>query len=248
MAARKTFQTTIGIGGEISPTLAVAAASASKTLSKLAEKSEKLSEKEKRTLERNALAEKQLAEKLANQKGVTEEQAAMKVRQLREKHALEEQQLARENAAELARIEQQAAQERADLARESAAEQARIEQELARKSQAEFQSSAACQDMLRKYGDRMSKFGDGVLKTVTLPMLSLAALGIKTYMEFDDSMRQVQATLQASDSDMVQLTEAARQMGRDTRYFGVRGRAGHTLNRPGGQRHRAGRWRCCQRC
>ena len=219
MAARKTFQTTIGIGGEISPTLAVAAASASKTLSKLAEKSEKLSEKEKRTLERNALAEKQLAEKLANQKGVTEEQAAMKVRQLREKHALEEQQLARENAAELARIEQQAAQERADLARESAAEQARIEQELARKSQAEFAKRLAeRQDMLRKYGDRMSKFGDGVLKTVTMPMLSLAALGVKTYMEFDDSMRQVQATLQASDSDMVQLTEAARQMGRDTRY------------------------------
>ena len=219
MAARKTFQTTIGIGGEISPTLAAAAASASKTLSKLAEKSEKLSEKEKRTLERNALAEKQLAEKLANQKGVTEEQAALKVRQLREKHALEEQQLARENAAELARIEQQAAQERENLARESAAEQARIEQELARKSQAEFaRRLAERQDMLRKYGDRLSKFGDGVLKTVTLPMLSLAALGVKTYMEFDDSMRQVQATLQASDSDMVQLTEAARQMGRDTRY------------------------------
>ena len=90
MAARKTFQTTIGIGGEISPTLAVAAASASKTLSKLAEKREKAEREGERGRSSETRSPKSNSQKLANQKGVTEEQAALKVRQLREKHALEE--------------------------------------------------------------------------------------------------------------------------------------------------------------
>lgn len=230
MAARKTFQTTIGIGGEISPTLAAAAASASKTLSKLADKSARLDNKlmdlrEKHALEaqhlRDTHAQKEIeySQKLLSQKRMTEEKYALKLRQFRDRQALEDTQLLRDQAVEVEAIEREKARVIAEteqnLAAEIAAQRAKEAEKQARLAKA---SLAERQDMLRKYGDRMSKFGDGVLKTVTLPMLSLAALGVKTYMEFDDSMRQVQATLQASDSDMVQLTEAARQMGRDTRY------------------------------
>ena len=230
MAARKTFQTTIGIGGEISPTLAAAAASASKTLGKLADKSARLDNKlmdlrEKHALEaqhlRDTHAQKEIeySQKLLSQKRMTEEKYALKLRQFRDRQALEDTQLLRDQAVEVEAIEREKARVIAEteqnLAAEIAAQRAKEAEKQARLAKA---SLAERQDMLRKYGDRMSKFGDGVLKTVTLPMLSLAALGVKTYMEFDDSMRQVQATLQASDSDMVQLTEAARQMGRDTRY------------------------------
>lgn len=230
MAARKTFQTTIGIGGELSPTLAAAAASASKTLGKLADKSARLDNKlmdlrEKHALEaqhlRDTHAQKEIeySQKLLSQKRMTEEKYALKLRQFRDRQALEDTQLLRDQAVEVEAIEREKARVIAEteqnLAAEIAAQRAKEAEKQARLAKA---SLAERQDMLRKYGDRMSKLGDGVLKTVTLPMLSLAALGVKTYMEFDDSMRQVQATLQASDSDMVQLTEAARQMGRDTRY------------------------------
>ena len=193
----KEFKTTIKIGGDVSPTLAAAAASASKTLNKLADETEKRDMLERHRRETHAKAEELLAKKVAKSKGAAAERHALKLRQLQEDNARDERALARKNAEYLSNLREKAAREQ-----KKGFDKRLLDQQI----------------KMQKYNDRMQKFGSQLLKTVSLPMISLAAMGLKTYMEFDDSMRQVQATLQASDEDMVKLTAAARQMGRDTRF------------------------------
>ena len=67
-------------------------------------------------------------------------------------------------------------------------------------------------------GDAMASTGKIMTLGLTAPIVGLGIAAVTTFTSFDDAMRQVQATMNASTEDTVKLTEAAQQMGIETRY------------------------------
>ena len=67
-------------------------------------------------------------------------------------------------------------------------------------------------------GDAMASTGKIMTLGLTAPILGLGTAAVHTFTSFDDAMRQVRATMNASEEDTVKLTEAAQQMGIETRY------------------------------
>ncbi len=71
---------------------------------------------------------------------------------------------------------------------------------------------------LQEVGKKISTVGSSMTKKVTLPVVALGTACVKTFTDFDDSMRLVQATMVASDEDLARLTATAKEMGATTRF------------------------------
>ena len=73
-------------------------------------------------------------------------------------------------------------------------------------------------DKLKSTGAAMTTLGTAASTALTLPLTAAGAVAVKTFTSFDDAMRQVRATMNASEEDTKKLTAAAREMGATTRY------------------------------
>lgn len=73
-------------------------------------------------------------------------------------------------------------------------------------------------DKLKSTGAAMATLGTAASTALTLPLTAAGAVAVKTFTSFDDAMRQVRATMNASEEDTKKLTAAAREMGATTRY------------------------------
>lgn len=71
---------------------------------------------------------------------------------------------------------------------------------------------------LQSVGKKISDVGTSLSMKVTAPVMALGTACVKTFTDFDDAMRQVQATMAASEGDMVKLTAAAKEMGATTAF------------------------------
>lgn len=67
-------------------------------------------------------------------------------------------------------------------------------------------------------GKGLTKTGDTLTKSVTLPIVGLAVAGVKTAADFEKSMSNVRAVADASDEEFSDLTETAKLLGRTTLY------------------------------
>ena len=73
-------------------------------------------------------------------------------------------------------------------------------------------------DKLKATGAAMTTLGTAASTALTLPLAAAGTVAVKTFTGFDDAMRQVRATMNASEEDTKKLTAAAREMGATTRY------------------------------
>ena len=71
---------------------------------------------------------------------------------------------------------------------------------------------------LKDIGNKAQKSGGQLTKYITTPLAALGIYSVKTSMTFEKAMSQVQATMGASKEDMVELEEAAKNMGETTQY------------------------------
>lgn len=76
--------------------------------------------------------------------------------------------------------------------------------------------------------DAAKQLGTTLTTTATVAVSAAGAAAVTAFTSFDDAMKQVQATMAASEEDMALLTATAKQMGADTRYSATE--AGEALN------------------
>src|SRR5690625_1246141 len=103
-----------------------------------------------------------------------------------------------------------------------------VESELARlKKQQEIQSSGwhkvgqSLEDVggkMKSVGAQMREVGKDLSTKVTLPIVGLGAMSVKTGMDFKASMSRVAATSGATGTDLKRLEDKAREMGRTTQF------------------------------
>ena len=75
-------------------------------------------------------------------------------------------------------------------------------------------------------GQKMTAMGRGLTTAVTLPIVGFAVASGKVAMEFDDSMRGVQAKAKETSVSIAQLREQAKKLGRETRFKASEAAAG----------------------
>lgn len=74
------------------------------------------------------------------------------------------------------------------------------------------------QKSVNKTAKSMEAVGKSMSVAVTLPLVGMAGLVTKINIDFDDSMRKVMATTNATADELNKLKETAKQMGAQTRY------------------------------
>lgn len=79
-------------------------------------------------------------------------------------------------------------------------------------------SFARGQKVIEGYGTSMTSLGKSMSLEVTAPIVALGTASVYTAAQFDDSMRQVQATSGATGGEFDALREQARQLGADTAF------------------------------
>lgn len=71
-------------------------------------------------------------------------------------------------------------------------------------------------------GKKMDKVGKNLTKTVTAPIMGIAAAAVKVGMEFESAMADVKAVVHKSsddiEADMKRLDDQAQELGRSTKY------------------------------
>jgi TP901 family phage tail tape measure protein len=77
---------------------------------------------------------------------------------------------------------------------------------------------ATGQKAIEAYGTKMTSMGKNLSMSVTAPILAIGTASVYVAAEFDDSMRQVQATSGATGAEFDALREQARQLGADTAF------------------------------
>lgn len=71
---------------------------------------------------------------------------------------------------------------------------------------------------LKSFGDKVAGVGKSLSKYVTAPLVGIGVYSVKTSMNFEKAMSQVQATMGATKEDMVELEAAAKHMGETTQF------------------------------
>ena len=74
------------------------------------------------------------------------------------------------------------------------------------------------QRKLRRTSQQMSAVGKTMTRNLTLPLLAIGAGAFKTAMDFESSMSKVKGITKATDSEIKQLTNSARELGRSTTF------------------------------
>jgi len=77
---------------------------------------------------------------------------------------------------------------------------------------------ATGQKAIEAYGTKMTSLGKNMSMSVTAPIIAVGTASVYVAAEFDDSMRQVQATSGATGAEFDALREQARQLGADTAF------------------------------
>jgi TP901 family phage tail tape measure protein len=71
---------------------------------------------------------------------------------------------------------------------------------------------------MKSFGKKARATGANLTKSVTLPILALAGVGIKIYADFDKTMTNIEARTGASVEQMQKMRDRAIQLGRDTAF------------------------------
>ncbi|KZE82897.1 hypothetical protein AV926_04935 [Myroides marinus] len=71
---------------------------------------------------------------------------------------------------------------------------------------------------LQKTGKKMQEIGAQMSTYLTAPLVAIGAFSSKISMDFDDSMRKVMATTNATEAEFKAMTATAEEMGAKTRY------------------------------
>lgn len=84
-------------------------------------------------------------------------------------------------------------------------------------SSVSLEKIAVAGDKLKNVGDNITDVGKKV-SVVSVAAVGLGTVATSTFTNFDDSMRQVKATMKATDEEFELLSNAAKGMGASTRY------------------------------
>lgn len=79
-------------------------------------------------------------------------------------------------------------------------------------------SGATLQDKLQAVGDTMKGVGTAMTFGLTTTLTAAGTAATKAFASFDDAMRQVRATMNASEEDTERLTAAAKKYGAETSF------------------------------
>lgn len=71
---------------------------------------------------------------------------------------------------------------------------------------------------IQKAGKGIERAGDTLIKGVTVPIIGVGIASVKTAADFEKSMSKVQSICGASESELVQLTAKAQEMGAKTKF------------------------------
>ena len=71
---------------------------------------------------------------------------------------------------------------------------------------------------LTKFGRNLKRTGQTLTRSLTLPIIGLGAVAVKTFMDFEQSMLKVKAISGATDQEFKALTESARELGASTMF------------------------------
>jgi len=71
---------------------------------------------------------------------------------------------------------------------------------------------------LDKMGKSLSKFGSTLTKSVTLPLVALAGLSFKTFMDMEKQLNSIQATLNATPAQMDRISSSLKTISNATKY------------------------------
>lgn len=80
------------------------------------------------------------------------------------------------------------------------------------------QSVIGFQKKTARVSKQMKSVGDKLTKNITLPLAGIGLISSRTFMKFDDSMKAVQARTGATGEELKRLTDAAKTMGKTTRF------------------------------
>ena len=67
-------------------------------------------------------------------------------------------------------------------------------------------------------GDALTNIGNKLTTTVTLPLIGLGVVSVKTAADFEQSMSKVEAISGTTGEELISLTELARKMGKETKF------------------------------
>lgn len=79
-------------------------------------------------------------------------------------------------------------------------------------------SGGKLSDKIGALGTTMTAVGTAATMTLTTSVAAAGTAATKTFATFDDAMRQVRATMNATDEDAKKLTDAAKKYGSETRF------------------------------
>lgn len=79
-------------------------------------------------------------------------------------------------------------------------------------------SGTTVSDKMKLVGSTMQGIGKTATLGLTAPITAAGTAAVKTFMGFDDAMRQVRATMNASEEDTAKLTAAAKEYGATTSF------------------------------
>tara|TARA_R110001599_G_scaffold128182_3_gene301869 strand:+ start:1667 stop:3991 length:2325 start_codon:yes stop_codon:yes gene_type:complete len=74
------------------------------------------------------------------------------------------------------------------------------------------------QKKLKKFGKSMQRIGKNMSQNLTMPILALGAVSLKTFADFEQSMLKVKAVSGATDKNFKLLTESAKKLGSSTMF------------------------------
>ncbi len=71
---------------------------------------------------------------------------------------------------------------------------------------------------IKRFGDSMQRTGKNLTRNITLPVIALGSVAVKTFMSFEQSMLKVKAVSGATDAEFKTLTETAKKLGASTMF------------------------------
>jgi TP901 family phage tail tape measure protein len=71
---------------------------------------------------------------------------------------------------------------------------------------------------LDKVSSSMTSMGKSMTAKVTLPLMGIGTMAVKTFSDFEYGMKKVQAVTGASSNELAKMTEMARDLGANTEY------------------------------
>ena len=235
--ATRMLETIIAMGGKIDPSLMASVKAAESMITSTANAASKAAQREQQIIEKaelnklhaaqrteqkllHAAQKAELKKQQMAQKGITKQEKVAQQAALREQQHLEATALKQQQMIEQAALQRVQAEEAASGKIIAAREKEQQKLQAIAKKAAEAEAKALKAQQKQRL-DKIEKFGKSASKFMTVPIMALGTLSVKAFTEFDDSIRQLQATLDATPAELAMMAAAAKRMGRDTKFTAI---------------------------